>query len=700
MSQNPRFDCLFQPIQIGPVTAKNRFMQTPHGNGHGWRDPHGGAAWRGMRAEGGWGIVNTEQVEFHPSSDTAPLSFYRLCDDKDIPMVAQMADAVHEHAALAGIELCYNSISQPGYGSRIIPYAASTVPMIDQFMDPFQARAMDKEDIRNFLRWQRNAAIRAKTAGFDLIYVYGASMLGLPFIFMSKRTNHRTDEYGGSLKNRVRLLKQMIEVTKDAVGDTCAVPVRTSVDELMGSEGWHREEVLEMFDYMGEDPDMWDLTLSDWSHDTVTSRFGEEGAQEPFVAGLKQHTGKPVVGVGRFTSPDTMVSQIRRGVLDIIGAARAAIADPFLPNKIKADQTDDIRECIGCNICVFHEDRGVPARCTQNPTAGEEWRKGWHPEKVQPAKSKDSVLVVGAGPAGLEAARTLGQRGYQVLLAEATTELGGRVTKEAKLPGLSAWIRVAEYRTEQLNVMPNVDIYLDNKLSADDILGLEIPHVGLATGATWRRDGIGRSYLNPEYGLSITEGAQVLSPTDILDGTAPEGKNVVVFDDDYYYMANCVAEKLRLDGYDVTLVCSSNELSPWTHSTLENDYINKQMAMVGVNVITGHVIKEVKSGMVTVEQKYTTELIELLADATVLVTGRTTNSEVYNELMTRQGEWAEAGIKSVREVGDTYAPGIIAQAVYDGHKYAQEMDEPDLGDKVPYRRSIVTLEAIDDPWAD
>ena len=142
-----------------------------------------------------------------------------------------------------------------------------------------------------------------------------------------------------------------------------------------------------------------------------------------------------------------MVSQIKRGVLDMIGAARPSIADPFLPKKIEEGRSDDIRECIGCNMCIGMNGHSVPLHCTQNPTRGEEWRRGWHPENIEPRHTVESVLVVGAGPAGLEATRALGLRGYAVTLAEATTELGGRVTHEGNLPSLGEWHRVPRLGT-------------------------------------------------------------------------------------------------------------------------------------------------------------------------------------------------------------------------------------------------------------
>ncbi len=248
--------------------------------------------------------------------------------------------------------------------------------------------------------------------------------------FLQRRRNDRIDEYGGSLENRARLLREIIEEAKEAVGDTCAIAVRFAIDELLGEAGISADgEGRDVVEMLAELPDLWDVNVSPWSNDSTTSRFKTEGSQEPFIAFVKRVTTKPVVGVGRFTSPDSMVAQIRRGILDFIGAARPSIADPFLPRKIEEGRLEDIRECIGCNICVSGDNTITPIRCTQNPTMGEEWRKGWHPEIISAKASDDAVLIVGAGPAGLECARALGQRGYRVHLAEASEELGGRVAQ-------------------------------------------------------------------------------------------------------------------------------------------------------------------------------------------------------------------------------------------------------------------------------
>ena len=271
MTRDPRYDILFEPVRIGPVTAKNRFYQVPHCGGMGFNWRQSDARMREMKAEGGWAVVCTEDTSIHPSSDYSPSPQARLWDGYDVRCLALMIDAVHRHDALAGVELTHN-------------------------------------------------------------------------------------------------------------------------------------------------------------------------------------------GVGRFTSPDTMAGQIRRGVLDLIGAARPSIADPFLPRKIEQGRAEEIRECIGCNICVSGQETATPMRCTQNPTVGEEWRRGWHPEMIAPRGSDDSVLVVDAGPAGLEAARGLGQRGYRVALAEATTGLGGRVSWESGLPGLASWARVRDWRVGRIREMANVEV--------------------------------------------------------------------------------------------------------------------------------------------------------------------------------------------------------------------------------------------------
>jgi len=398
-NRDPRFDVLFEPVKIGPVTARNRFYQVPHCNGMGDRYPQGMAAMRGVKAEGGWAVVSTEEVEIDCTTDFSPSVEGRLWDAGDIPYHARMVEAVHKHGSLAAIELCHQGIATGNLTSREIPMGPSAQSLTKAA--PLQARAMDLSDIRAVRESHRAAALRAREAGYDIVYVYAGHNLALAQHFLLKRYNHRTDAYGGSLENRVRFLRELIEDTKDAVGEHCAVAVRLAVDELLGGDGLSATgEAPEIIAMLAELPDLWDVNISEWPHDSQTARFADEGYQETFTAFVKSITTKPVVGVGRYTSPDRMVSLIRKGVLDFIGAARPSIADPFLPKKIEEGREDEIRECIGCNICVSGDMTMTPIRCTQNPTMGEEWRRGWHPERIRRATSQSPVLVIGAGPTG------------------------------------------------------------------------------------------------------------------------------------------------------------------------------------------------------------------------------------------------------------------------------------------------------------
>jgi dimethylamine/trimethylamine dehydrogenase len=684
LPRDPRYDLLFEPVRIGPVVAKNRFYQVPHCNGMGYARPHGHAAMRGVKAEGGWAVVSTEEVDIHPSSDISPYIEGRLWDDHDIPALALVTEAIHRHGALAAIELVHAGMNASNLYSREVSLAPDHVPSAAGYA-PSQARAMTRSDIRAFRRWHREAALRARRAGFNIIYVYAGHGLSLPMHFLQSRHNHRTDEYGGSLANRMRLLRELIEDTKDAVGLNCAVAVRFAVDEMRGADGIEAQlEGREVIERLAELPDLWDVNVSDWSNDSKTSRFAPEGYQEEFVRFVKTVTTKPVVGVGRFTSPDTMVSQIRRGVLDFIGAARPSIADPFLPKKIENGEVDDIRECIGCNICVTGDYTMTPIRCTQNPTMGEEWRKGWHPEAIPPRRGDDSFLIVGAGPSGLECARLLGRRGYSVHVAEAGEQLGGRVTVESRLPGLAAWARVRDYRLNQINKLPNVEIFRGSHVTPDQVLEFGATRIVLATGARWRRDGVGRYNTRPIPGFEQCQ--RVFSPDDLLNGAAPSGR-VVVFDDDHFYLGALLAEKLRADGLEVCLVTPAERASAWTVNTLEQYAIQKRLLKIGVRVFTNRNVAQFDGAGATLECTYTERRETLAADSLVTVTARLPNTELAEGLDLGAEALAAAGIRSIQSIGDCLAPSTIAAAVYAGHRYAREFDWPDT-DEVPFQREL------------
>jgi len=671
MNNEKPYSVLFESVKIGPVTTNNRFYQVPHCCGMGHLRPRAHAAMRSIKAQGGWGVVSTEEAEIHPTSDLSPYAEQRIWDAKDIPALRLMTDSVHKHGALAAIELTHSGNHSANLYSRL-----PTLSPVDQSIDliyPRQARRMNKKDILEFRRWHRQAAINAKAAGFDIVYVYAGHGMSLAQQFMLPEINTRSDDYGGSIENRVRLTRELLEDTKEAIGDTCAVAFRFAVDELKGIDGMQfDEEGRAVVELLAEIPDLWDVNISDWSNDSQTSRFEiNEGYQVPYIEFVKSLTSKPVVGVGRLTSPDLMTRLIKQQTIDLIGAARPSIADPFLPNKIKEGRIDEIRECIGCNICVSSDNFSVPIRCTQNPTMGEEWRRGWHPEKIKPRKTEQAALVVGSGPAGLECSMQLARRGYHVILSEGASELGGRVVLESDLKGLSAWKRVVDNRVYEIQQKTNIEIYRESELTLSHINELDINNIFIATGSNWRVDGIGRSRRKEITGL---DNIQVLTPTDAIRKQDSIKDPLVIYDDDQGYLAGVIADHLSSLGHNVTFVTPASIVSPWTVSTLEQQRIQKSLLNQNVNIISNKIISSVNGDNLEMRCIYTNEATELACKTLILVTERLPNITLYQQLVQQAPIDSEAPKHHLELIGDALAPGLIADAVFSGHLAAENFE--------------------------
>jgi dimethylamine/trimethylamine dehydrogenase len=688
MARDARFDILFEPVKIGPVTAPNRFYQVPHASGMTNALPRTRAAFRETKAEGGWGVVCTGACSVHPSSDDSPLPFATLWDDDDIRAHTLMTDAVHRHGALAGVELWHGGAAVMNRTSRMPPLSPSGIPWMAThlgFMSNLRPRIMDRSDIADLRAWQAEGARKAETAGFDILYVY-AGMGYLPYEFLLPDYNRRTDEYGGSIANRVRLVRELIDVTREAVGGRCAVALRISLEELRKRPGTTAEsEAHEVIALLADAPDLFDVKMDSSPTDCAPSRFAAEGSHEPVIDFVKQLTTKPVVGVGRFTSPDTMVSQVRRGVLDLIGGARPSIADPFLPAKIREGRQDEIRECIGCNICISSWHDGVPVRCTQNATAGEEWRKDWHPERFARAAAPESVLVVGGGPSGLECARVLAERGHKVTLADAAQEFGGRLRFETRLPGLKTWSRVLDYRLTALRVAVDAELFLDSHLSAEDVMGFGCDRVVIATGSHWTK----MLYAASELPIPGIEHPAILTPDDIAAGVRPEGP-VVVFDFDNYMMGGAVAELLAEGGADVRYVTPAGHVSAWSFMTNELPLIHRALGRKQVAVDTLETVAAFDGEWLTLRHIFTAEERNVPCRSLVVVGLRQPRDALYHELAADQSALDRAGIRSVTRIGDALAPGALAHAVYSGHAYGREFDIA-----APFRRDRPIVSAID-----
>jgi dimethylamine/trimethylamine dehydrogenase len=302
----------------------------------------------------------------------------------------------------------------------------------------------------------------------------------------------------------------------------------------------------------------------------------------------------------------------------------------------------------------------------------------WHPEKIAPKAADESVLIIGAGPAGLEAARALGQRGYRVTLADRRAEVGGRLVLERRLPGLGEWGRVVDYRSYQVSQMANVEVYPGSDMDAAQVAEFGADHVVLATGATWRLDGTGRE--NPT-GIDLGDVA-VMAPEVVMAGEVPEGP-VVIFDDDHFYLGGALAEKLRAAGVEVTLVTPAALVSAWTENTMEQHAIQAKLMQMGVGIVASTNIANAKAGEVVLECGFTGVTRSLPCGVLVPVTMRMPEDGLFHDLVA-------ADLPSVTRIGDCLAPSTIAAAVYAGHRYARELGEAKT-DALPFRREMVAL---------
>jgi dimethylamine/trimethylamine dehydrogenase len=237
---------------------------------------------------------------------------------------------------------------------------------------------------------------------------------------------------------------------------------------------------------------------------------------------------------------------------------------------------------------------------------------------------------------------------------------------ESRLPGLASYARVSEYRESQLARLPDVQIYLDNRLSAEDILELEIPHTIIATGSSWRRDGVGRRHA---FAIEGVETVSVLTPDDILAGVKPQGR-VLIYDDDLYYMAGVIADQCRQDELDVHLVTTDSKVSSWTEYTLEQEKIQSRLLSLGVTLTTSHELLRVSEGSAQIANVYyQAHQQEIPFDTIILITSRQPGDELYQALLAHQDRF-----KTLQAIGDCNAPGTIAAAVYDGHLAARNLE--------------------------
>jgi dimethylamine/trimethylamine dehydrogenase len=696
VARDPRHDILFESVAVGPKVLKNRFFQSAHCMGAGSERPGFQAAFRATKAEGGWAAVSTEYCAVAPDSDDCDRVSARLWDDDDLAALAAMADAVHEHGALAAIELWHGGPTAKCLESRLPQLAPSPMATISGLVGT-GCKTMDLDDIRRVVADFESATVRAREAGFDIVTVHVTHAGSLPHLFLLPQYNRRDDAYGGSFENRSRLAREILAAVNDGADGACAIAARFGLDTLdrpqgLGDGGIRATGDGGRFIELCDDlVDMWDLTVgsTEWGEDAGPSRTHPENHEWPWVQHARSHTAKPIMTVGRFTNPDTMSRLVESGRVDIIGAARPSIADPFLPRKIEEGRIDEIRECIGCNVCVSRWELGGPQiSCTQNATSGEEFRRGWHPEKFARAANADKdVVVVGAGPAGMECAIVLAKRGMRrVHLVDAAAQVGGCMRWIPRLPGLGEWARVVSYRQVQIAKLRSLELIASTRLDADTVLDYGAEIVVVATGAAWLGDGWSTTTFDAVDGADSGL-PHVLTPEQVmLEEKAPPPGPVVVYDCDGYFVGAGLAERFARDGRAVTYVAPFEGAAPYTHYTLERPRILRRLDDLGVRLVGRHVVSAVSATTAVAADVIGGRELELECAGLLLVTERRPDDALYRALKANPDGMADAGIEAVYRVGDCVAPRIPADAIFDGHRLAREIDSGDPERPLPFRR--------------
>ncbi len=698
MARNPRHDVLFEPIKLGPKTMRNRFYQSPHCTSFGTDYPGAQAGIRGMKAEGGWAAVNTEFCSVHPSSDSRPLVSARLWDEADARSLGAMAEVAHSYGALAGVELWHGGCVAGNLESRMP--ARSVSQMTDESLYSTSCYELDKAGIREIQGYYVAAARRAAAVGFDIVNIHGAECGAITQHFLMAKFNRRTDEYGGSLENRARFWIETLEQVREAVGESCAVTARLCIDTLNDNPMGIRagEEAYQFIQLADHLVDFWDLQGGGWvaaewaGDDSVPSRFSAEFSHREYVEAVRPATTKPIATVGRFTNPDTMAAVVDEGLVDIIAAARPSIADPFLPKKIEEGRYDEIRECIGCNICASRFPQAAPIICTQNPTVGEEYRRAWHPERFDRAANSDrTVLVVGAGPAGMECAMVLGKRGFEAVhLVDEDVQIGGSMQRISAFPNLGEWGRVINYRQIQLDKLANVEMVLRTRLDAEAVLTYGADIVVFATGARWRADGMNGPTQAPIPGAELDS---VFTPEQVAEqaGRIP-GDRVLVYDTDGYFTAVAMAELLLAAGKQVTVVTHFPNFAQYMFFTGEAFRVNREIRRKGATIVSAHLVSSIAPGIVTGESVWAPSPVHWEADSVVLVTQREPVDALYHEVAGSDRLESEE-IQAVYRVGDCVAPRLIAENIFDGHRLAREIDSADPTVPLPFIREGASIEA-------
>ena len=648
----PRFPLLFSPIRVGSLTLRGRIVNTAHGTGftkdHLFTDQH--VHYYAERARGGAAMIITESASIHPTSNIGTQDTLWGFERAIIPSYRKIAEAVHRHGAKVVVQLSHQG-RQGGSVEGRPRWAPSPVASRESSYGNNEVpHEMDSSEIEELVRAFAMCAAFAEEGGFDGVELHGAHG-NLIHQFLSPLTNHRTDEYGGGLDNRLRFSMEVVRAVRGRVGRGFVVGIRISGDEFVDG-GLDLEQMKEAARRLTAEGQVDYLNVSNSTYSDLGSMANHMPSMyyrpAPFAhvwEGIKSAVSVPVLGMGRINTPGLAEKLLSEGKTDLIGMVRELIADPRLPEKAMAGAVEEIRPCIGCmQSCIGRRTKGNYITCIHNPVTGREWKWG----EISPAAVIKSVLVVGGGPGGLEAATVSARRGHRVTLVEKTSRLGGQALTASRGPMRAQFGEIATFGEAEAR-RAGVEIRLDTEATVESVVEFGADVVVVATGA--------EAYLGMDGSAS---GPVLMTSSEVLDGDIPNNRNVVVVDTQGMHPGSDVSELLLDHGNRVEMATTApyagSNLQPMVWRVIYERLLNKGLEVSAFTEAVGLGEGSVRLRNTVTGQEESREGV----DVVVFADNRRAVDGLYKGLKGRVAE--------LYAVGDCLAPRTVEQAMYEGHE--------------------------------
>lgn len=653
---------LFSPKKIGTMNVRNRIVMTAMGNHLAAPDgcvSEADIAFYGARAKGGVGLIITECACVNFSIGKGNCAQLAVDDDKHIPGLKKLADEIHKYDSVIAVQIYHpgrQGIAAINGNTTMQAPSATECQAVHQ-----PTHEMTKEEIRETIERFVKGTKRLQQAGIDAVELHGAHgyLIGE---FLSPYTNKRTDEYGGSFENRMRFLDQIIAGIRKECGMNYPIIVRYSADECLSYAG-HPEEGLKLKDGVEiakhlEAQGIDAIDVSSGIYETMNTAWEpvgfDQGWKINMPAAVKDAVSIPVIGVSVIREPAYAEQILEEGKLDFIGSARQFFADPEWGNKAKEGKDNDIRKCISCLYCmetlVTADISPIPMSCAINYQAGRENQYG--DDYLKENGDGRIVAVIGAGPAGMEAARVLKKRGFQPVVFEKNNEVGGQIVYASKPPKKEKTAALIAYQKGQLDAL-GVDVKLNCSPTVEDLKALNPYAVFIAQGS------------NPIMPKSIPglEGESVYTPLEILSGKVKlEGKKVCVIGSGMTGIET--AELLATWKNDVSVFEMADDIGPGMFFQNLIDVMGR-IAVHDVKLYPKHKLLKIAGTTVFVETTDTKEMKSIDFDAVVISLGTAPNDVLVDKM--------KAAFDKVVLLGDAAKAGRIAGAISDGYKEAFEL---------------------------